>query len=153
MIRTALKDFTFSDGTRVPKGTYLYAVSGPRHRDEEIYPDAATFKGFRFSDMREMEGESTKNQMVSTSTNFLLFGHGSQAWCVDSFDVILYLTASIDFISSPGRFFAVNELKLMLAHIVLTYDLNMTDIPQETYAGLSVVPDMNAQVWFRKRRV
>ena len=41
----------------------------------------------------------------------------------------------------------------MLAHVVLTYDLNMTDIPQDTYSGVAVAPDMNAQVWFRKRRV
>ena len=57
------------------------------------------------------------------------------------------------FISSPGRFFAVNELKAMLAHVVLTYDLKMTDIPQDTRSGINIVPDMNAEVWFRKRRV
>ena len=84
MIRMAMKDFTFSDGTRVPKGTFLSAVSAARHHDDTVYPDATTFKGFRFSDMREMEGESTKNQMAFTSPDFLLFGHGKHAWCVKS---------------------------------------------------------------------
>ena len=41
----------------------------------------------------------------------------------------------------------------MLAHVVLTYDLKMTDIPQDTRSGINIVPDMNAEVWFRKRRV
>ena len=104
MMRVTLKDFTFSDGTRVPKGTSLYAVSGPRHRDEKVYPDATTFKGFRFSDMREMEGESTKNQMVSTSPDFLLFGHGKHAWCVHSFDVIVVCLRQLTLSQAPAGF-------------------------------------------------
>ena len=57
-------------------------MTGMRHLDEEVYSDASTFKGFRFSDMREEEGEGTKNQMVATSNDYLVFGHGKQAWCV-----------------------------------------------------------------------
>jgi cytochrome P450 len=87
MVRLALKDFTFSDGTRVPEGALVSAVSPPRHLDDEVYPDAKTFKGFRFSDMRDEEGEGAKNQMVATSLDFLTFGHGKHAWCVKRFCV------------------------------------------------------------------
>jgi cytochrome P450 len=82
MGRLALRDHTFSDGTRVPKGAFVSAVSTPRHLDDEVYPDAKTFQGFRFSDMRDEEGEGAKNQLVATSLDFLPFGHGRHAWCV-----------------------------------------------------------------------
>lgn len=77
-----MKDFTFSDGTRIPKGSVLSVASLARHRDDEVYLDGSTFDGFRFSDIREEDGEGTKHQMVATSTEFLSFGHGRHAWCV-----------------------------------------------------------------------
>ena len=76
----ALKDFTFSDGTRVPKGGLVSTISTARHLDDKVYDDAGTFNGFRFSEMREEEGEGTKNQMVATSPDYLAFGHGRHAW-------------------------------------------------------------------------
>jgi hypothetical protein len=54
---------------------------------------------------------------------------------------------------SPGRFFAANELKAMLAHVLLTYDLKMTDTARDTHFGINTIPDTKAEVWFRKRRV
>ena len=80
MTRKALENFTFSDGTRIPKGTMVSSVATARHIDDDIYPDGTTFKGFRFSDMREEEGEETKNQMVATSVDYTAFGHGKHAW-------------------------------------------------------------------------
>ena len=80
MTRKAMKDFTFSDGTRIPKGTIVSSVATARHMDNDLYPDGTTFKGFRFSDMREEEGEETKNQMVATSVEYTAFGLGKHAW-------------------------------------------------------------------------
>ena len=79
MTRKALKNFTFSDGTRIPKGTMVSSVATARHMDNDTYPDGTTFKGFRFSDMRE-EGEETMYQMVATSVDYTAFGHGKHAW-------------------------------------------------------------------------
>lgn len=81
MQRKAMKPFTFSDGTYIPKGTLL-SVATTRHEEESIYPHADEFHGFRFSDMRQGEGENTKNQYVATSTDYITFGHGKHAWCV-----------------------------------------------------------------------
>ena len=83
MDRLALKDFTFSDGTYIPKGTYVSAAT-VHHLDNNVYPDAGTFKGFRFSDIRGEDGEGTKNQMVATSLDYVPFGHGRHSWCVFS---------------------------------------------------------------------
>lgn len=83
MSRLALKDFTFSDGTFIPKGTSVSAVAHPVHTDEKIYEDPLRFKPFRFAEKREGTDDArdaVKNQLVTTSMEYLLFGHGKHAW-------------------------------------------------------------------------
>jgi len=55
---------------------------------------------------------------------------------------------------SPGRFFAVTELKSMLAHVVLNYDIKLENggpRPVNMFIESSVVPDRNGRVMFRRR--
>ncbi|KAG8219271.1 cytochrome P450 [Butyriboletus roseoflavus] len=78
--RKALKDFTFSDGTFVPKSTTMLAPIQSIHYDEEYYGNAHAFEPFRFADLREEDGEGMKYQFTSTTTNYLPFGHGRHAW-------------------------------------------------------------------------
>ena len=55
---------------------------------------------------------------------------------------------------SPGRFFAANELKSMLAHMVVTYDIKLEDgatHPHSVCYGATIVADPHASVLFRKR--
>jgi len=83
MERKAMKDFTFSDGTLIPKGTHVAVIAGPVNMDEEFYEDPLTFKPFRFAEAREGADdarEAVKNQVVATSLQHLLFGHGKHAW-------------------------------------------------------------------------
>ena len=57
---------------------------------------------------------------------------------------------------SPGRFFAANELKAMMAYLVQNYDVKFEDEgkrPSNKWFGLAVVPDPAARVLFRKRRL
>ena len=82
MTRKALKDFTFSDGTFVPKGTTIVAAIRSIHHDEEFYENADTFEPFRFADLREEDGEALKHQYASTTTEYLPFGLGRHAWYV-----------------------------------------------------------------------
>ena len=58
---------------------------------------------------------------------------------------------------SPGRFFAANELKAMLAHIVVNYDLKVAGAdgaprPPNVYFANTVLPNQKGQVMFRKRQ-
>ena len=58
-------------------------------------------------------------------------------------------------LDSPGRFFAANELKAMLAYIVLSYDLKIGGDgkrPANIYYANGVIPAVNGRVLFRKRR-
>lgn len=57
---------------------------------------------------------------------------------------------------SPGRFFAVNELKALMAHVVMNYDVTFEDEgvrPPNKWFGISVTPDPTARVLFRKLRI
>ncbi|KAF8521636.1 cytochrome P450 [Hysterangium stoloniferum] len=133
MMHKVLQDFTFSDGTRLPKGTYLGGVSIARQMDEKYYDDPAEFKGFRFVDEDADDLQmGIKNQMVTTSTEYLVFGLGRYV--------------------CPGRFFAVLELKCLLAHIILTYDMKLDKIPDPLWFGVAIIPDHKAKVRFRRRR-
>lgn len=55
---------------------------------------------------------------------------------------------------SPGRFFAVNELKVIVSHIINEYDLKAETegvVPDPVWFGTTPVPDSKAVVYFRKR--
>lgn len=78
----ACKDFTFSDGSVVPKGTIVAAASRAIHYDDAFYPNAHVFEPFRFSNMSKEDGEGAKHHFVSTTSDFLAFGHGRHAWYV-----------------------------------------------------------------------
>ncbi|KAF8581004.1 cytochrome P450 [Ramaria rubella] len=130
MTRRAMKEYTFSDGTRLPKGTFV-SVAALRHLDEEVYNNASSFNGFRFSEIPDEARNN--NQMVATKIDYLAFGHGRHAY--------------------PGRFFAANELKIMLAHVLLTYDIKMDAPPRDLAFGFTFIPDDKAEVLFRKRPV
>ena len=82
MSRLAMKDFTFSDGTFIPQGTFVSAIAMPMHRDDEFYPDGEMFNPWRFSEMRDEDGEGLRHQMVSTGSDYIAFGHGKHAWYV-----------------------------------------------------------------------
>ena len=109
-----MKDYTFSDGTFVPKGTFIAVASRAIHMDESIYPRANEFDPFRFSRMRaEDTGASgdmaPKCTMVSLGTNHVPFGYGKHAWCVSHSFAATSL--SLTRVFSPGRFWAANVSK------------------------------------------
>ncbi|KAF5356382.1 hypothetical protein D9758_009515 [Tetrapyrgos nigripes] len=134
--RKAMKDFTFSDGTTVPAGTLVTTAAWSILRDEELYPNGNEFKPFRFSELREKEEESMKHQLVTVNPEWMVFGQGKHA--------------------CPGRFFASTEIKAILAHVVLHYDVKLPNDSKETPATfkkqIHTGPSLEATVMFRKRR-
>ncbi|THH15313.1 hypothetical protein EW146_g5132 [Bondarzewia mesenterica] len=135
--RLAAKDYTFADGTHVPKGVFVTASLYSTHNDNEIYKDSSVFNPWRFSDLRAAE-EGTehgiKHQLIDLSSEFLAFGLGRHA--------------------CPGRFISANQLKAMLCHIVLNYDVNLENEgvrPPNEYVGVSVRPNAHARIMFRRR--
>ncbi|KAH7635493.1 cytochrome P450 [Sordaria sp. MPI-SDFR-AT-0083] len=138
--RKVLKPFVLSNGQVIPKGSIIevpnYAVS----RDPEVYSNPNMFDPLRFYNLRneargkgEMEQAAT-SQFVSVNKDFLTFGYGRHA--------------------CPGRFFAANEIKMILAHLVMTYEMGLVEGETERYKDWDIVagtiPDPTKDVMFRK---
>lgn len=101
---------------------------------DSYYQEAKTFDPYRFLRMRETPGEEHMAQLVSTSQNHLGFGHGLHA--------------------CPGRFFASNEVKIALCHLILKYDWKLADAvrPQPSAYGMFYNTNPTAKLLIRRRK-
>jgi cytochrome P450 len=105
--RYALRDWSFKDGTKVPKGTYLFTNQIAYQHREEVFPEPFTFDPWRMYKKRTASPEEmTKHQYVMTGDKNLHFGHGKHA--------------------CPGRFFAANEIKALLVLFLMRYDMRLS---------------------------
>ncbi|KAL3443342.1 cytochrome P450 [Aspergillus insuetus] len=102
--REATKTMRLSNGTVIPKGSMLF-VTNTALRDPKIYHNPDTFDPYRFANLRAAGSKSA--YLVSPSPEHLGFGLGKHA--------------------CPGRFFAANELKIILCHMLIKYDLKAVD--------------------------
>ncbi|KAL2169229.1 hypothetical protein VTG60DRAFT_6309 [Thermothelomyces hinnuleus] len=123
-------------GVKIPRGAAVSVPSYPVSRDNDIYPGADEFRPFRFAEQRADDSveyvKRAAKAFATTSTDYLAFGHGRNA--------------------CPGRFFAANELKLILAHLVLNYDIELGGSrPRNSWLGLNRVPPLQATIRIRKR--
>ncbi|KAL0766919.1 hypothetical protein CaCOL14_010490 [Colletotrichum acutatum] len=106
--RRAIQDVTLSDGTFIPNGTKLEFPTFAIHRDSEFFDNAPDFDGFRFLKLRqEDDKEGGKHHYVSARRDMLGWGLGKTA--------------------CPGRFLADVEIKLIVAFILMNYDIKNPD--------------------------
>jgi hypothetical protein len=81
--------------------------------------------------------------------------HGEYASAVFlSLNVPLTVNPHLYIRCSPGRFFASAEMKTLLAHIIVTYDLKLEEgkkVPRELNIATARILG-NADVLFRKRQ-
>ncbi|KAL9715653.1 hypothetical protein Ac2012v2_000096 [Leucoagaricus gongylophorus] len=128
--RLAMSDFSFSDGTFIPKGTNFVVAGRGINQDERYYENPQEFQGFRFADK-----DPLKWQMTAINSEFMLFGIGRSA--------------------CPGRFFAVAEMKTVIAQILLNYDIKLTEEkagrPQSLHVAGLVHPSRTAKISLKKR--
>ncbi|KAF3765318.1 hypothetical protein M406DRAFT_88222 [Cryphonectria parasitica EP155] len=136
--RKVMRTFTLSNGQVIPAGVIL-ECSTAHNQDDEVFPDASRFDPWRFSKLQEQEKEdgmdgAARHQMVSVTPNHLTFGYGRHA--------------------CPGRFFAINEIKMIIGTFLLNYDIKNIDGSNERYAnvvhGSSSVPDVTKELLFRR---
>jgi hypothetical protein len=82
----------------------------------------------------------TRPQNICTSATVITLGK------VQRSEVLIF---------SPGREFAINEIKLMLAFVLLRYDLKTKDgkRPSESSIGALTLPNLNAEILFRERNI
>ncbi|POS71913.1 cytochrome P450 [Diaporthe helianthi] len=132
MQRIAVKQFKLPNGLVIPKGERVWADITHMWSDE-YYKNAAEFNPYRFMDLRGTEKEHSAN-FVSTSADHIGFGHGEHA--------------------CPGRFFASNEIKILLCHILLKYDWKLPEghDPKHVSVGLPLFQNPDARLLIRRRK-
>ncbi|KAJ7042980.1 cytochrome P450 [Mycena alexandri] len=129
---------TLPNGLVVPKNSTVGVSMDGLHFDEAYYDRVNEFDPFRFSRPREEPGYGDKpranEDLVTTSVHWLPFSHGIHA--------------------CPGRFFAANNIKMILAQILLNYDIQPfpSRPPNISLGDISVVP-VKATMMIRRRNV
>lgn len=132
MNRLVKVPLTLSDGTLLPAGARIMVA--PRYTDASIYPNPDTFDASRFLHKRAEPGQLNAWQHVTTSAEHMAFGHGQHA--------------------CPGRFFASNEIKIALAHLLLKYEWRLVGgegIENWSFEGSTMTPP-NVKVDIKRRK-
>ncbi|KAF4852517.1 Cytochrome P450 monooxygenase eqxH [Colletotrichum siamense] len=132
MNRTAIKRVTLPSGLVLEEGDRCMADLGSMV-DPEVYENPEVFDGYRYLRMREDPKLESKAHLVSTSSIHLGFGHGKHA--------------------CPGRFFASNEVKVLLCHLLYKYDWKIDGPYEHTIRefGISLSSGDGLKVSFRRR--
>ncbi|KAH6956090.1 cytochrome P450 monooxygenase [Fusarium avenaceum] len=132
MRRYVTEDVKLSNGLVIKRGTRLN-VDNSRLEDPRIYENPDSYDPYRFYNMRSEDGKEHMAQLVSTSSDHLGFGHGQHA--------------------CPGRFFAANEIKVVLCHILVKYDWKLapdTDTKPDT-RGMIAKSSPATKILIRRR--
>nr|GAT51170.1 predicted protein [Mycena chlorophos] len=122
---------TLPNGFVVPHNATIGVSMDGIHFDPENYPDPKKFDAFRFYRER-MEGGKRNVDLGTTSSKYLLFSHGIH--------------------SCPGRFFAINDIKLMMGHLLLNYEIapRPRREPNISLGDIAIVPE-TATMQIRRR--
>ncbi|KAI1845356.1 hypothetical protein JX266_008451 [Neoarthrinium moseri] len=120
--------YTTSKGEYIPYGGTVSIPQWSIHHDDTVYEEALSFRPFRFYD----EKENTCVSLATTSENFLSFGHGKRV--------------------CPGRLYAAVTLKLVLAFVVMNYDvMPLAERPTGHWLGTNHGPPLKATLTVRRR--
>lgn len=145
--RKVLRTFTLSTGQVIPAGCIIEVPAYGLSMDGDVVDDPETFDAFRSYRARAAAaaaqdgldgvgraGAAASNQFVTVSPTNLTFGYGRHA--------------------CPGRFFAANEIKMIVARALLDYDIRMVDGSTERYPNFHFatqnIPDTSKDLLFRR---
>ncbi|KAH7040883.1 cytochrome P450 [Microdochium trichocladiopsis] len=135
--RKAMVPITLSDGFHIPAGTIAQVNTNVLDETPAEWGDPHAFDGFRFYKLRtenNPEENSHKFQFVSPTYDSMQFGYGNDA--------------------CPGRWFAGQQIKLVLAHILSNYDIKFADglkeRPKNFMFEVNVMADPSAVVLFKR---
>uniref|UniRef100_D8Q876 Cytochrome P450 n=1 Tax=Schizophyllum commune (strain H4-8 / FGSC 9210) TaxID=578458 RepID=D8Q876_SCHCM len=141
LTRKARETFQLSDGTVIPRDTYVTVAKASIQHDKAYFRDPDTFDPWRFAkaaESRESGLREKEDELVYTSATDLGFGHGRTA--------------------CPGRFFAAMQMKMMMAHLVYHYEITFapggapgsTRRPGNKWFAGHCIPDPGAKLYFRR---
>lgn len=126
-------------GVALPRGSVISFLSQPAHLDEANYEDPEKYDPFRFSRVRaEVAGEEKASaKFVTVSTDYMPFSYGRHA--------------------CPGRFLIDFELKMIIAYILVNYDIKFPDEyggkrPENYFLTEAYFPPAGAAIMVKRKR-
>lgn len=134
MRRKIKQDMVLHDGTLLPAGTHIAFPLNQVSNDAQLWHEPEKFDGFRCFKLRKQPGNETRYQFVTTGVDNLDFGHGTHA--------------------CPGRFFAANEIKTILIHLLENYLFKFKDgqrRPESLWTPGGYHPDPDIKILIKKR--
>ncbi|CAG8476632.1 20469_t:CDS:10 [Gigaspora margarita] len=124
--------YTFSNGTTVPKGRDVYLYSKDTAFNDKLYGETSN----EFQPKRHItsfsNGKTVHSPATKVDRSFITFGGGKHA--------------------CPGRFFAVNEIKICLHKLILKYNIRTESdkvVPSMKISSIKMPP--NAGLIFENR--
>ena len=119
----------------MPASTYLFSPANAINFDSNIYPDANTFDGLRFYNLRQTSPEDEKKyQLTSITKTQMQFGSGRNA--------------------CPGRWFASHLVKMVLVALLARYELKLKEgegRPKSIVFQINQFPDTKAEILFKNK--
>ncbi|KAI1873506.1 hypothetical protein JX265_005128 [Neoarthrinium moseri] len=135
--RVVHRPWTLSCGLTIPAHTTVGIPTQAITMDPKLYPNPEVFDPFRFERIRkenpEFEGRA---QYVASNPSSMAFGYGRHA--------------------CPGRFFAAQEIKAIMAYLLRKYDIRFSEgqsRPVSLRAETQFLPHPTATVEFRARDI
>ncbi|KXH34975.1 ent-kaurene oxidase [Colletotrichum simmondsii] len=140
-MRTITKPVTLKDGTQLLPGTNIAVPMVGPLQDNLYYAESTQFDPYRFVSIRSearsdplQYANKEQYQFVSSTKENMAFGFGRHA--------------------CPGRFFAATEIKMLIARLLLEYDIRMPEGVTERYKNIvrgdMIEPDHTKTIMLRK---
>ena len=135
---TARAGIILPSGIHIPYGHNICVSGYSMHRDEDIYPGSQEFRYDRFlTPLADAKGTQQQARTLSraattTEVEYAVWGHGKHA--------------------CPGRFFAVQLVKTVVAYMVENYELKpWNERPANVWIGDTPIPPRSLMIGIRRR--
>ncbi|KAI0157831.1 cytochrome P450 [Xylariaceae sp. FL1272] len=134
MFRYGQADVKLSNGLDLRRGDRV-VVDMSRMRDPTVYENPFKWDPYRFLRMRDGDNGSQALLVTAAGADHLGFGYGVHA--------------------CPGRFFAANEVKIALCHILVKYEWTLVagTTSQEVVLGFELTFDPTSKIMIRRHNV
>jgi cytochrome P450 len=119
---SAPEGIEIENNLRIPQGIPLATPMDAIHLDENFYPDPNRYYAFRFCTRSQIQGTKTsaKYEKLAGEAEIVSPKQQSLANLDDAF-----LSFGLGKHACPGRFCAIREMKMMLAYILMNYEIEI----------------------------
>ncbi|GFF57344.1 radH flavin-dependent halogenase [Aspergillus udagawae] len=150
--RFALSPFRLPDGSTVPAGTSAGTPAMLADTDKMLWDDSLVFDGYRFENLRDIGDNEQKFQFLIHQVRCLYGFHCWNLLLIFAFSSPSELNWGYGTHACPGRHFASNQIKVLMAALLLRYDFRFAKDPNSdtgykrppnVVEGVRIMPNPN----------